>query len=233
MTPLSDSHGVTCLNHAIAITSITHQVLSETDILAGWQLVFQFQWNANLVMLGFIIANPVCPASPSARKAIETAMRTLQLLSKNLASASSGIAIVQRLSSIAELLADRCRGSLTNWRSPQSSQPSRRSTPTSTPTATTIPRDSVQAITTGPDNLHLVESNQTDSSQSSGLGVPFDMLDILPPLQPAASSATEPGSRSDQMAMALAPDLFNPSDAVWMQSDGRPIETWPQFAMNP
>ena len=76
-------HSVLCLSHAIITTDILHQVLTEVDILNGWQQAYQFQWDAALSMLGFGVARPVCPPSPSARKAIHTAMANFATLAEN------------------------------------------------------------------------------------------------------------------------------------------------------
>ncbi|EED18473.1 hypothetical protein TSTA_122090 [Talaromyces stipitatus ATCC 10500] len=58
LTPLADGLGISCVYHAITITNILHQVLSETDLLHGWFHVYQFQWDAVLCTLGFVLANP-------------------------------------------------------------------------------------------------------------------------------------------------------------------------------
>lgn len=80
---ISLDHSVSCLSHAIITTDILHQVLTEVDILNGWQQAYQSQWDAVLSMLGFGLAHPVCPHSPSARKAIHTAMANFATLADN------------------------------------------------------------------------------------------------------------------------------------------------------
>ncbi|KAJ5440093.1 uncharacterized protein N7458_011091 [Penicillium daleae] len=49
ITPLSDCHSINCLNHAVALTRILHQVLTETDLLRGWSAIFQYQWDAAII----------------------------------------------------------------------------------------------------------------------------------------------------------------------------------------
>ena len=226
LTPLSDSHGVACLNHAIVTTTIINQVLSETDILTGWKQIFIFQWNACLIMLGFIIAQPVCPVSPSARKSIKTALKTLQLLSRNFAPAASGITIVQRLSGVAEMLTSRCREGLTNWRSPPLSGSPSQTTPTAATSA-----DATQTVNTAPDNVHLIGSNQTQSSQSHSLSTAFEILDMLAPLNTASASMAATGSQPDQMTTNVAADMFISPDSGWMHNAGRPMDAWSYFPM--
>jgi hypothetical protein len=76
-TPISDSHAITALSHAISGTNMLHQILSETDILAGWNQACQYQWNATLSIIGFALAYPVCPPTPSALKALNSATSCL------------------------------------------------------------------------------------------------------------------------------------------------------------
>ena len=80
---ISVDHSVLCLSHAIITTDILHQVLTEVDILNGWQQAYQSQWDAALSMLGFGLAHPVWPPSPFARKAIHTAMANFATLADN------------------------------------------------------------------------------------------------------------------------------------------------------
>ncbi|KAJ5333926.1 hypothetical protein MYU51_018259 [Penicillium brevicompactum] len=80
LTPLTDGHGITSLNHAVLVTNILSQVLSETDLLRGWAPAFQYQWDATICMLSFILANPVCPPTPAAKKLLPTAFRNLDTL---------------------------------------------------------------------------------------------------------------------------------------------------------
>ena len=89
-------HSVSCLSHAIITTDILHQVLTEVDVLNGWQQAYQSQWDAALSMLGFGLAHPVCPPSPSARKAIHTAMANFATLADNNCSTATLAASVTR-----------------------------------------------------------------------------------------------------------------------------------------
>ena len=87
---------VSCLSHAIITTSILNQVLTEGDILNGWQQAYQFQWDAALSILGFGLAHPVCPQSPSARRSIHTAISNLDTLAVNKFSIASNFGAVTR-----------------------------------------------------------------------------------------------------------------------------------------
>ncbi|KAJ5668365.1 uncharacterized protein N7477_006935 [Penicillium maclennaniae] len=80
LTPLSDNHSISALNHAVVMTHILNQVLSETDLLSGWKPVFRYQWDAAICILSFVLANPVCPPTPAARKVLPMAIQNLETL---------------------------------------------------------------------------------------------------------------------------------------------------------
>ncbi|KAJ6112043.1 hypothetical protein N7523_008104 [Penicillium sp. IBT 18751x] len=89
LTPLSDNHSISALNHAIVMTRILNQVLSETDLLSGWKPVFHYQWDAAICILSFVLANPVCPPTPAARKVLPLAIRNLETLGQSFGSVTN------------------------------------------------------------------------------------------------------------------------------------------------
>lgn len=112
---MSVDHSVSCLSHAIVTTSILHQVLTEGDILNGWQQAYQSQWDAALSILGFGLAHPVCPHSPSARRAIHTAIANFDMLAANNCSiATSAGAVTRNLLHKIDLFAGGFRNKLTS-----------------------------------------------------------------------------------------------------------------------
>lgn len=72
-TLTSDNHCIASLDHALATTNIIHQLLSETDIIAGWYQLFYWQITAVFIAAGFACGYPVCNPTASARKSLETA----------------------------------------------------------------------------------------------------------------------------------------------------------------
>lgn len=112
-TPLAEGNAISCVNHAIAITHIIHQVLAETDILNGWHEAFQWQWNAALSMIGFILAYPMSPSTVSTRKAINSAIASFKVFGNNFAIAASAAIVTRDLTAKADILIDRFRSSLT------------------------------------------------------------------------------------------------------------------------
>lgn len=122
VTPLTDGYNISCLNHAMAITSILNQVLSETDLLRGWSPIFQYQWDAILCTLGFVLANSVCPPTPSARKSLQTAIRTLDLVSDHFVAAKNAAEVVREVSCQADRLIKTVQQGLTRRQTPRASQ---------------------------------------------------------------------------------------------------------------
>ncbi|KAJ5950520.1 uncharacterized protein N7479_008933 [Penicillium vulpinum] len=94
LTPLTDGHGINALNHAVMLTHILSQVLSETDLLCGWTSAFQYQWDATICIISFVLANPVCPPTPAARKILPAAFQSLDILGKSFTPATSNIRLV-------------------------------------------------------------------------------------------------------------------------------------------
>ena len=105
--PYSEGNAISCINHAIAITDIMHQVIAETDILRGWHEAFQWQWNATLSLIGYTLACPVTPSTPSARQAIDKAIDIFKILGENFAIAENAATVARNLVAKAELLIDR------------------------------------------------------------------------------------------------------------------------------
>lgn len=112
--PTTDKVAQDCVAHAMTITNIMHQVLTETDILTGWHEAFQWQWNAALTMIGFTLAYPHTPRSDitsTVRKTIDVAVRNFELLGNNYAIAASAAKVTRDLTAKADLLCERFRQS--------------------------------------------------------------------------------------------------------------------------
>ena len=87
-------------------------MIVETIFLNGWHETFQWQWNATLSLIGYILAYPVGTSTPAARKAVSTAIAIFEMLSANFASAASAANVARDLSAKADLLINRFRTSL-------------------------------------------------------------------------------------------------------------------------
>ncbi|KAK9311134.1 putative transcriptional regulatory protein-like protein [Lipomyces starkeyi] len=108
-TPVAEKHAAACINHAIAHTQIMHQVLNESDLLNGWQESFQWQWNASVTTIGFVLAYPVGPSTPAARKSLDKAVEVFEIFGGNFAVAESAAGVTKDLAAKADTSINRFR----------------------------------------------------------------------------------------------------------------------------
>ncbi|KAL8975227.1 MAG: hypothetical protein Q9197_000530 [Variospora fuerteventurae] len=106
--PHVHEHADACVDHANAITQIMHQMMKEGDTLRGWHEAFQWQWNATLSLIGYILAYPLAPSTPSARQAIDSAIDVFE--GKNFAIAASAVNVTRDLTAKADFLIYRASG---------------------------------------------------------------------------------------------------------------------------
>ncbi|KAK1827510.1 transcriptional activator protein acu-15 [Podospora conica] len=72
-----------CVDHAITLTSIAHQALSETDVLKGCHEIFQWQWNAAITLLGYQLACPGSDRASAAREAVDVALQVFEIFGQH------------------------------------------------------------------------------------------------------------------------------------------------------
>ncbi|KAI0844483.1 fungal-specific transcription factor domain-containing protein [Daldinia vernicosa] len=72
--PQRDAHATTSLQHAIATVDLTHRIMSTTDVLCGHGEIWQWQWNALLTLIGFLMGYPFCIYAPAARHHVQLAL---------------------------------------------------------------------------------------------------------------------------------------------------------------
>ncbi|EEA21979.1 hypothetical protein TMatcc_008598 [Talaromyces marneffei ATCC 18224] len=96
-TPLADGNAVLSVNHAITITNIVYQVLKESNFLAGFHETFQWQWNATLTLIGFIVVFPNGPLTIPARDALVTAIEVFDIIGKYIGIACSAASVARDL----------------------------------------------------------------------------------------------------------------------------------------
>lgn len=123
-TLLCDGHNISCLNHAMMLTNMLHQVLSETDILRGWLPVVQYQWDAMMCILAFVLANPVCPPTPAGRRCLQTAIQTLDLMGQQYVAARDAAYIGREIVRRVEMLVEQFRRNIIPSRRLQPTPPS-------------------------------------------------------------------------------------------------------------
>lgn len=184
ITPQTDGYNISCLNHAMAITSILNQVLSETDLLRGWSPIFQYQWDAILCTLGFVLSNSLCPPTPSARKSLQTAISTLDLASDHFTAARHAAEVVREVSCQVDRLIDQSQQSFLQKQGTSGSQ-----------------------ILSSVAQNHKALSNQTSSNAAGQLG--NQSASLKQPLPPATLEMSPhqsmPGYDSHMQLMGMMP----------------------------
>ncbi|OAA75679.1 Transcription factor [Akanthomyces lecanii RCEF 1005] len=111
--PLTDSAAVKCAAHATALTNILHEVLSKTSILAGFHEALQWQWNAALSLVGFVLAyraSPLMPGLSTSRAAITTSVAVFDLFAGMdgfFAAAGTAADILRELSAALDVIAPK------------------------------------------------------------------------------------------------------------------------------
>ncbi|KAI2602130.1 fungal-specific transcription factor domain-containing protein [Hypoxylon sp. NC1633] len=108
-TPLADKIATDCAAHAITLTRIMHQVVSSTTILTGWHEAFQWQWNAAMTLIGFVVAYPQHPSTPTARNAIDLSIAVFEFFARSLATAASAVVIARDLGAQADVLTEQAQ----------------------------------------------------------------------------------------------------------------------------
>ncbi|KAF4771211.1 hypothetical protein HAV15_012671 [Penicillium sp. str.  len=107
--------------HHLVISTLRPFIRFPPYLLRGWSPIFQYQWDAILCTLGFVLANSVCPPTPSARKSLQTAIRTLDLVSDHFVAAKNAAEVVREVSCQADRLLKTVQQGLTRRQAPRAS----------------------------------------------------------------------------------------------------------------
>ena len=210
-TPVANGHANSCVNHAIALTHIMHQVLTETDMLSGWHEAFQWQWNAALSLTGFVLAYPQAPSSSSAREAINNAISVFEQFGKNFAVASSAANVARDLTTKADFLTHRLQNNLPTRDTSSASNDTESSHNSSdSPNALINYTNSDDIMSTFDDRTSVMMQNQVASSMDLAFSV--DSFNSFEPLWAGGSSLssmwgfpqepkyqTDSGNRSERL----------------------------------
>lgn len=94
---VTDQLASKCALHAMALTNIIYQTISSTTILTGWSEAFQWQWNASMTIVGFVLAYPRAPVTPEAMKAIELSIASYEIFGQQFSVANSAATILRSL----------------------------------------------------------------------------------------------------------------------------------------
>jgi hypothetical protein len=94
---LSLLHAMSAAEHGIALTNIVHQIMTHTDILAGWHEAFQWQWNAAITLVGYVLASPSTDSVARVRKALNRALTVFEVFGRSFTATASAAAVVRGL----------------------------------------------------------------------------------------------------------------------------------------
>lgn len=72
--PKADTHATTALNHALMMIRIAHQRMAMHEIFHGLSEIYQYQWNAVITIIGFMLAYPYCHRCSRAREYLNLAL---------------------------------------------------------------------------------------------------------------------------------------------------------------
>lgn len=72
--PKADAHAATALNHAIRMIEIAHKQMKMYEIFYGHSEFYQYQWNAVITIIGFMLAYPYCHRCSRARDFLNLAL---------------------------------------------------------------------------------------------------------------------------------------------------------------
>ncbi|RAK95309.1 putative transcription factor [Aspergillus ibericus CBS 121593] len=103
-SPRADAHNATALNHALAMIRLTHHRMATCDVLHGVPEVYQYQWNAVLTLVGFMLAYPYCHRCPRARRYIRLALEIFDSAGSKSAAMVRAAALTRHLSSKVDTL---------------------------------------------------------------------------------------------------------------------------------
>ncbi|KAH8691429.1 hypothetical protein BGW36DRAFT_431978 [Talaromyces proteolyticus] len=165
----SNRNALYALNHAVTTISIIHQILTETDILNCWHSAYQYAWDATLTILAFILVNPVCPYTFSARRAVTSAIDTFNLFSQNgFTTAAMAATITKEMSSAVDSITQSFRSGLTS--SPQTTLASQdRSSDHSTHVPLTPQTQPQQSMQSFPHTLEFIRQQFSPSRASMSM----------------------------------------------------------------
>lgn len=112
--PSVERHATTCVDHAIAYTLIMHQAVMETDIMSGWSDYFSWQYNSAITIVGFILANPIHPATSRCRQTLDKAVAIFDLFGANFGVSADAAMIIRGLITKADKISGRLGSGITS-----------------------------------------------------------------------------------------------------------------------
>jgi hypothetical protein len=195
--PLTEKLAVSCLKHALALTRIISQVSSKNNAFRSWPLMPQFQWEATVSIVAFLMGGYDTSFHDKARAGLELAKTSLERMSARDDVAESAFTDAVHLCKIEEILRDQIAAAKAV--SPDSANPWKEIT-------------NVTPIPTGPSRYRQVMSqilssmsskipanpvqNTTNPAYPSDYTFPSSSVPNQPPIPSPSPSHTAPNSFS-------------------------------------
>jgi hypothetical protein len=103
------SHAASAAEHSVALTHIFHQVVTKTDLLAGWHEAFQWQWNAALTLAGYLFAYTNSHIAASVRESIDLSIVVFEDFGRSFGTSLGAAMVMRDLAIKIDFLADLTR----------------------------------------------------------------------------------------------------------------------------
>ncbi|KAL5333795.1 fungal-specific transcription factor domain-containing protein [Aspergillus crustosus] len=94
---ITEPAAMRCAAHAMALIHIMHQVMQTTTILTGWHEAFQWEWNAAMTLVGFVLAFPNSSSTWPARNSIDLSVSAFEKFGNCFAVANGAATIMRDL----------------------------------------------------------------------------------------------------------------------------------------
>ncbi|KAL4867276.1 hypothetical protein BDV12DRAFT_171623 [Aspergillus spectabilis] len=95
--PKADAHAATALNHALTMIRFAHVRMATHDILHGLSEIYQYQWNAVITIIGFMLAYPYCHRCSRAREHLDLALEIFDSAGSENTTATRAAALTRHL----------------------------------------------------------------------------------------------------------------------------------------
>jgi hypothetical protein len=140
-----EQHAISCANHAITITNIIHQDLTELGSLRTWHSICSEQLSAALSLIGYIAVFPRGPAACVACEAVGRAIQNLELVGCIFTSAARSAIMLRNVLSYVNLLhTDLPIGRIVSQQNPQIDSEDTSATQTAQLTTSASHRDQLE-----------------------------------------------------------------------------------------
>ncbi|KAL4901186.1 hypothetical protein BDW74DRAFT_170344 [Aspergillus multicolor] len=102
--PIANAHAATALTHAMAMVKTTHNRMGLTDALHGLSELYQYQWNAAITIVGFLLAYPFSYRCTAAREHLRLALEIFDAAGRENSAASRSAFLTRGLCGKADAL---------------------------------------------------------------------------------------------------------------------------------